>query len=121
MVRRPKVFAALLALPLLVVIVASCSNQGEGERCDTSSDDCQSGLVCTIVSATGSVSTEGFCCPANKAASSSENCSVQAVKPGEVPAPDASATASDGGTTDASATPDAASSSDAASDADAAP
>jgi hypothetical protein len=68
---------ALLAIVVLggglaLVPATGCSNQGEGERCNTLSDnngaeDCQSGLVCTAVGNLGIKPFEGAgdgrCCP----------------------------------------------------------
>jgi hypothetical protein len=48
---------------------SACSNQGEGERCSSKSEnkgaeDCQSGLVCIPVS-TDSTNADERCCPAD--------------------------------------------------------
>jgi hypothetical protein len=79
--------AALLLAPLLCL--ASCSNQGEGERCtlfnggdagENGTSECSAGLVCTVtayytpnVSTTG-VGTLGVCCPPSGTASTAPAC-----------------------------------------------
>lgn len=64
----PMTFARRFAFaPLAVWAVLSCSNQGEGERCDTKSGnaDCETGLICTDVG-------QGVsrCCPEGTSADS---------------------------------------------------
>ncbi len=82
-----KVLRLILPTALIsaVALMMSCSQQGEGERCDrragnNGSDDCASGLVCAdrtnLNGATGipTDSTEGRCCPANRATATERIC-----------------------------------------------
>ncbi len=67
MLARVFIVACLSAL----ISAVACSNQGEGERCDTrnGNDDCESGLYCTPLSQlAGDNAAKGegaaLCCPA---------------------------------------------------------
>ncbi|MBM4364155.1 MAG: hypothetical protein FJ104_15855, partial [Deltaproteobacteria bacterium] len=80
----------LLSLALSVVAVASvasCADQGEGERCDVRNNrsgtdpgnaDCEAGLVCLPVSQLralkGAPEGSGLCCPEDPAAASVDAC-----------------------------------------------
>lgn len=94
----------VVALVVLVSSVYACSNQGEGERCDThnGNDDCLSGLVCT---ARGTLGTDSDrCCPANRTQASADVCKQTATPSGgdaSIPTEQDGATA-DSSTTDAS-------------------
>jgi hypothetical protein len=72
---------ALVSGALLAVLSASCTGQGEGERCQLANgnDDCQSGLVCYAASTitlpgTTNQSNADICCPANRADSTEDIC-----------------------------------------------
>jgi hypothetical protein len=85
-----KAFAAVLFLvPVGILSVPSCANQGEGERCDINaanngSDDCNSGLVCTPpdqlrwpVTMDGGIAQRPstyICCPPNGVAATTDVC-----------------------------------------------
>jgi hypothetical protein len=83
--------AFLVSLALLLAV--ACSNQGEGEICDTDAgdagdDDCQSGLICTSLS--GVVGAR--CCPSDLNQAKTAVCSIshQAVTANPAP-PDGAA------------------------------
>lgn len=78
-----------------IALLYACSEQGEGERCETSSNDCKSGLVCT--SAALLQTTYDLCCPADRGSSSVTACKgVSAV----VTQPEVDATSTDTGVGD---------------------
>ena len=91
---------ALLALGLTAVLgQASCSNQGEGGRCNVLGDnngldDCQTGLVCKP-KATLNGAQDDLCCPESTAAATNVLCQapggggVQPPAPADATAPDA--------------------------------
>lgn len=109
-----------LSLGGWAALVAACSNQSEGERCDKASgnggdDDCQAGLRCIAVQAQGQATQTFVCCPADTTQATTAICQApQAV--GLDAAPPATP---DAGAIDAGA--DSAPPGDASSDADAAP
>jgi hypothetical protein len=81
---RRRLKPAALALPLLVI---TCSNQGEGERCSLrgdngGSDECQDGLACTNSGLNGAVQGgyDGRCCPQDRTQATTAICQ-QAVSP----------------------------------------
>jgi hypothetical protein len=97
--RMRKRFASLL-LPvvaaLLFVSFGACSNEGEGQPCDTNAgnggnDDCQSPLVCT----TGlNNATDPRCCPQDRANATTPECSLSSANfDGASPAPPDASTA----------------------------
>ncbi len=60
---RRLAFAALVPTLLVLSVIPGCSNQSEGERCGddnnvANNDDCESGLVCTLIK---SASTNRCC------------------------------------------------------------
>lgn len=67
--RPPFAFVAALTLTALTT-VGACSNQGEGQVCDASSDDCQSGQQCLPQGALGY-----RCCPVPPAQPTTQICS----------------------------------------------
>jgi hypothetical protein len=74
--RRPTLFF-LLAVPVIAagLVVAACSDEGEGQPCDTragnnGNDDCQSGLVCTTVGA------GPRCCPPDRSQATTPECAL---------------------------------------------
>ena len=123
--------AFVLAFSCLLGLAAACSNQGEGDRCN-SDDDCSTNLSC--VTSTVLASNAGnnkVCCPAgNSATSASDLCRTGGTltpDSGLVPdaasdsdageeLPDASETP-DASEPDSGETPDAGDSTDASSDA----
>ena len=70
----------LLHFPLAVLLAAaSCSNQGEGERCDvnsgtTDSKDCKSGLICVPHEQLLDPTQGDRCCPETVTASTDSRC-----------------------------------------------
>jgi hypothetical protein len=109
-------FAVCLVPFVAALAFASCSNETEGQPCDTRAgnsgdDDCASGLVCTAVS-----SGEGDrCCPSDRTTAKTPECALSsttgdAANPAppldastDTSTPDSPAeTASEAGTTDAS-------------------
>jgi hypothetical protein len=122
--RRPLVVVLSLLFPAMIVIFAACSDEAEGERCDTrntrnGSDDCQPGLVCVPGGDLGSAGSEyclangslvttcGVCCPVNRANATVSICQLSSTLPGADAAPpdtdagDAASDASDASDTDA--------------------
>ena len=66
--------AVLVALP-----TGACSNQAEGERCDThgdngGNDDCKSGLVCVKAALLNGAPASDRCCPPDRSRSSTDVC-----------------------------------------------
>ena len=100
---RPTLLLGTLAC---VALLAACSKQSEGERCDTSSGnlDCETGLICRSAD---QLSIEGrgvaLCCPPDDVQPTVNACRAGAELPDDTdpvtpPAsPDASAPAGDGG------------------------
>jgi hypothetical protein len=77
-------YRPLLHFPLAVLLaVASCSNQGEGERCDKNSNDrdCASGLVCVSSKDLLDSFQGDRCCPATVTASTDARCRLRATTP----------------------------------------
>jgi hypothetical protein len=77
---RPFVrFVVSTAALALAALPVACSNQGEGEFCDTrfQNDDCQSGLVC-VEQAPGLSAMEGIvtsrCCPSDSTQATTAAC-----------------------------------------------
>lgn len=60
-----RLFLALASSALLMVLAASCTGQGEGQRCQSknNNDDCQDGLLCGAPKNGGS--NFEVCCPAS--------------------------------------------------------
>ncbi len=117
---------ALGTAALFVVLSASCTGQGEGERCQLANgnDDCQSGLICyaanTItIPGTTSQSNADICCLPNRVASTEDICKLSASTPQSDAAINDSSATTDTGTGDASSDTGSgdATSSDGASDA----
>jgi hypothetical protein len=74
-------FAARAALVggLLAGLAVACSNQGEGERCDTladngGNDDCQDGLVCTPGTSLNPPQSTDRCCPQDRTQAQTSVC-----------------------------------------------
>lgn len=92
-----RLLLALASAGLLAALVASCTGQAEGDRCQlaNNNDDCQAGLVCTQ----GAKLNRNYdlCCPPEGTAVTSDSCKVAPISPGS----DASIT--DGATTDTGA------------------
>lgn len=65
--RRPRGPVRLLGFGVLMLALAGCSKQGEGERCDTlnGSEDCEQGLTCTRLSDFRAGAPGAVCCPVN--------------------------------------------------------
>ncbi len=119
------------------MLFAACSDQAEGERCDTrntrlGSDDCQPGLICVpgadlgssganyCVGTSGLVTTCGVCCPEDRANATTSVCLITSTLPGADAAPPFSGTdAGDAAAEapDSSSTGDDAAGDDASSDA----
>lgn len=84
---------ALAALLAAAPIVAACSDQGEGERCDTradngGNDDCQSpGLVCVTASQLNGNPNSDRCCPVDRSQAVTAVCSLAQTPPGTDAAP----------------------------------
>jgi hypothetical protein len=81
---RRRLKPATLVLPLLLV---TCSNQGEGERCSLrgengGNDECQGNLICTNSGLNGAVQGgyDGRCCPQDRTQATTTICQ-QAVSP----------------------------------------
>lgn len=92
-------FAGILVAGASVTIVA-CSNQGEGDRCDTAgpnggNDDCQSGLVCTSKSTLNS--NADLCCPPDRTQATTNECAISKPPIGEAGIPDTGTPADSGG------------------------
>jgi hypothetical protein len=69
-------FVALLLPVLAALAFPSCSNEGEGQPCDpkagnSGTDDCASGLVCTVVSVQGD-----RCCPSDRTKAKTSECAL---------------------------------------------
>jgi hypothetical protein len=67
----------LFHLPLAILVaIASCSDQGEGERCDVNSGnkDCASGLFCVPALDLADKSQGDRCCPETLTASTDARC-----------------------------------------------
>lgn len=96
-----KLIPFVAALILLMGSVYACSNQGEGDRCDTRNgdEDCLSGLICTSKGTLGTDSDR--CCPSNRTQSSADVCRQTATPSGG----DASIPTEQDGSTADSATP----------------
>lgn len=62
--KRPVLLVTVATAGLLAMLIASCTGQGEGQRCqsDNNDDDCQSGLTCGPPRS-GSGSNFQVCCP----------------------------------------------------------
>jgi hypothetical protein len=93
---RRRGVAAAFAL-VAVVLLAACSNQGEGGRCDTNAEnsgaeDCASGLVCIPVNqlgrGQGATPTEGRCCPADRSTATAADCRIGATQAGDAAVPE---------------------------------
>lgn len=97
------------------VFVGACSNQAEGDRCDSQNgnDDCEDGLVCTP--------GKNICCPVPPNAPTTPGCQAPTSPGGEAGIPaeasTSDATSNDATSSDASDTGAADSASDDASDA----
>jgi hypothetical protein len=80
-------FAALVLPVLAALAFASCSNEGEGQPCssqagNSGNDDCQSGLVCTVVTA------GTRCCPQDRTTAKTSECALSSTAGGDAsPAP----------------------------------
>jgi hypothetical protein len=64
--RRRVTIAVSLGVAFFVAVLAACSGQGEGERCEwnNNNDDCSSGLICYKAEQLGASSDR--CCPADR-------------------------------------------------------
>jgi hypothetical protein len=71
--RTASLVVGLVAIAFIVL--AACSNQGEGERCDVGNgnDDCRTNLVC-YAAASLTNSTADRCCPQDRATSTEPVC-----------------------------------------------
>ncbi len=115
------------------MLFAACSDQAEGERCDTrntrlGSDDCQPGLICvpgadlgasganycygsaSANSGTALITTCGVCCPADRANATTSVCLITSTLPGADAAPPPVTDAATDDAADSSSTGDDASS-----------
>jgi len=88
-----------------LALLAACSKQGEGERCDLNSGnlDCETGLVCRSADQLSITGTRGvaLCCPQDGVEPSVNACRAGANLPDEVDAglrPGDDNATSDGGT-----------------------
>ena len=79
--RRLRIAPAAITGAVLVagwIILAACSNNGEGERCQIQnfSDDCQDGLVCLPKAqvASNEYNNADRCCPPDRAQATHEAC-----------------------------------------------
>jgi hypothetical protein len=87
--RRPTLFS-LLAVPVIAagLVVAACSDEGEGQPCDpragnNGSDDCQSGLTCQLIE-----NTQGNrCCPPDRSQATTPECALPSGGVDASPAP----------------------------------
>ena len=77
--RRRPILLSLLAVPAFVagVMLAACSDEGEGQPCDTrannnGNDDCQAGLVCTAQASGGGPR----CCPPDRSQATTPECAL---------------------------------------------
>jgi hypothetical protein len=80
-------FAWLLLglVPAVFFAVPACSNQAEGERCETRSenggnDDCQDGLICWKASDLGT--NADLCCPPDRSRATVAACRLPSAPPG---------------------------------------
>ena len=96
-------FAAFVLPVLAALAFASCSNEGEGQPCSLyagngGNDDCQSGLICTVVTA------GDRCCPSDRTTAKTSECALSSAASGDAsPAPPVD------GSTSESSSPEAAS------------
>ncbi len=81
--RAVRILVALLSLGAAVLAVAltlpSCSNQGEGDRCNVlgdnnGNDECQDGLVCTRAADLGAPTD--LCCPPDRRNATTAVCRI---------------------------------------------
>jgi hypothetical protein len=105
----------LIGVGALLAVAVACSNQSEGERCDTlnGNDDCTGGLIC-YPQAQLKDTISDRCCPADRSKATASVCQVavdilggDASTPadsGPSLGPDASSDASADATSDAKAT-----------------
>lgn len=86
---------ACLTGALLTALAASCTGQGEGQRCQSANnnDDCQSGLVCGKAKTSSGTNFEVCCPPAGQTAS--DPLCIEAP-----PSPGSDASITDGASTD---------------------
>lgn len=74
---RKRVLGAASVVSLLLALIGACSDNGEGERCESANGnaDCQSGLVCTKASQLApEFATSDRCCPADRATATAPSC-----------------------------------------------
>jgi len=94
----------------LLLATPACSNQAEGERCDTrgdnfGNDECDDNMRCTpAVELTGSATDR--CCPNNRAQSETAICKVPGNPIGGDAAPPSDAAAGDASASDGNVTVD---------------
>jgi len=103
----------LVSVPLLAafVVVAACSNEGEGEPCDpdNGNNDCQDGYACVVPPNPNATNAPHVCCPGEGQSPTTPECTVNGnVKTGDAsPPPDSalpeSATAADSHVSETSA------------------
>jgi len=91
---RHRSTVSLVLWLLTFAAFGGCSSQGEGEVCDPSADDCQSGLTCQVFSGVNG----HRCCPPDLATSKAAACA------GQLPLLDAGTTPSDASPADETAT-----------------
>jgi hypothetical protein len=119
MKRRRFAFALAIAGMLSgAVAVVACSNQGEGDRCDSAgtgtppgTDDCKDGLVCTPKAELSG--NADLCCPADRTKATTAACALSHPPIGEAGIPptgdsssDSAATEGGGGDSGPDAKPD---------------
>lgn len=68
------------------IIVAACSNGGEGDACNylaenNGDDDCQDGLICWQAKTLNGAGTD-LCCPPDRAQATTAACAIPASAPG---------------------------------------
>lgn len=78
----------LLRAALCAALVCACSEQGEGERCDTNNGhyDCEPGLVCRTLESLnieGEVPGAALCCPPDGVPPSVDSCRATSTIPNE--------------------------------------
>jgi hypothetical protein len=111
--RASKSLVRAVALAAAVLAAASCSNQGQGDRCDVNNgdSDCESGLVCTPLSVLPGLNettlNAAICCPppGTNTSSTIDACSRSSrtvTDSGTSSSTDAAPAADDGSTKDAS-------------------
>ena len=93
--------AVVSALSVALTLFPGCSNQAEGERCDTNgdnggNDDCQSGLVCVHANQLNGASDSDRCCPPDRSRATADICKLSTTPVGGDAAPPPS---NDSGTT----------------------